>query len=117
MTDQQDTNLSPALQEGMRRRSARRQLANERRNAQRAAISGMRKAPVPSPATGDVRLMNVRAEIKRAGSQNAFAEALGVSKSQVSRFAGANPEAEIPDDTARDWEIKLGLAPGALDQA
>lgn len=62
------------------------------------------------------RLINIRQQIKAAGTLKAFATKVGGTVSTISQYAGPNPRRRITENMARGWEEALGLREGELDQ-
>lgn len=64
-----------------------------------------------------IRYLNTRAVVAKAGGITALADKLGKSQSQVSAFAGINPHKGIGDKIARQIEEAYDLPRGWLDKA
>jgi phage repressor protein C with HTH and peptisase S24 domain len=64
----------------------------------------------------EIRYLNARALVDRAGGVSAFAERIGKGQSQVSQFAGENPIKGIGDKIAGQIEEAFGLPRGYMDR-
>lgn len=65
----------------------------------------------------DVRRQNLRKLIEHYGGSTALSQRLGyATPSFLVQQAGPNPTREVTERTARKFEEKLGLPPGALDE-
>jgi len=62
----------------------------------------------------DIRRTNLRALVQELGSAKVI-DRLGISKQQLSAYAGKNPSKNVGDAFARRIEVSLGLQEGWLD--
>jgi len=68
----------------------------------------------PMKTAYDIRRTNLRALVQELGSAKVI-DRLGISKQQLSAYAGKNPSKNVGDAFARRIEVSLGLQEGWLD--
>lgn len=80
-------------------------------------------ATFPGMEPSDARRKNLRALINAAGkgpagevNRAALAKRLGVSYAELNQIIGKTPTRNLGERRARDWERRLGLSTGWLDQ-